>query len=256
MDLTQILTVEEATAAVAPLNPDLILCAGAMTYVDGCEEAPELASRANTYGPAALAEYAHNRSVQFVYFSSDYVFGGTADQPGPYAETSGPHPLSVYGRTKLDGERMVLRVHPEALVVRTSWVYGPDAAGKNFISSLVRALRAGKRVQVPSDQISTPTFNRDLARVTLKLLGSECHGIVHVTGPERMSRLELAQTAAKVFDCDVGLLTGVSTDSLRQKAKRPLLSGLISHRLRDLDHELELRPLLEGLKATAATLES
>ena len=254
LDLAKILKVDEAAAALAPVKPDLILCAGAMTFVDGCEEHPELASRVNTYGPAALAAYAHRRNIPFVYFSTDYVFDGSAEHPGPYAEEAETHPLSVYGRSKLDGERAVMRVHPEALVVRTSWVYGPDAAGKNFISSLLRALRAGERVPVPSDQISTPTLNRDLARVTLELLGSGCHGIVHVTGPELMSRLELATAVAKFFGLEGGLLEGVPTASLGQLAKRPLLSGLVSHRLREIDYGTELRSFHEGLQETAAAL--
>ena len=254
VDLSRILTEADAVAAVGEARPDLILCVGAMTFVDGCEDNPEQASRVNAYGPSALAAYAHRRGLPFAFFSSDYVFDGSAERPGPYAEDAPTHPLSVYGKTKLEGERAVLRVQPRALVVRTSWVYGPDAAGRNFISSLVRQLRAGDRVRVPSDQISTPTLNRDLAQTTLALLRSELHGIVHVTGPERLSRLALAQAVARFFGLDPGLVDGVPTAELGQKAARPLLSGLISGRLEEIGVGGRPRPLQEGLELTSACL--
>ena len=201
-----------------------------------------------------LAAFAHSHSIPFVYFSSDYVFPGSAEHPGPYAEDAVPDPLSVYGRTKLEGERAVLRVHPEALVIRTSWVYGPDAAGKNFISWSLRQMRAGARVHVPSDQVSTPTFSRDLARVAVTLAGSGAHGVVHVTGPELMSRLELAQRVARFFGLEGGLVEGVPTASLRQRARRPLLSGLISRRGEEVEAQGRMRTLHEGLEETAASL--
>ncbi len=253
LDLARILGVEEVAAVLEPTRPDLILCAGAMTFVDGCEADPERASRVNTYGPSALAAYAHAHRIPFVYFSSDYVFDGTPERPGPYTENAPARPLNVYGRTKLQGEQAVLRVHPGALVVRTSWVYGPDAAGKNFISSMVRQLRAGQAVRVPSDQISTPTFNRDLAQVTLQLAAAGAGGVVHVTGPEMMSRLELAHAVARFFRLDAGLLQGVPTRDLGQTALRPLLSGLLSHRLQGILPKAGLRPLQEGLEETAAS---
>lgn len=254
LDLARTLTVEDVVRAFGEVNPDLILCTGAMTHVDGCEDQPELASRTNTYGPAALAAYARGRNIPFVYFSSDYVFDGTMERPGPYAETAEPHPLSVYGRTKFEGERAVLRVHPEALVVRTSWVYGPDAARKNFVSFLLRQLRAGERVRVPADQVSTPTFNRDLARVTLDLVASGCQGVVHVTGPELMSRLQLAEAVAQFFGLEQSLLEGVPTSSLGQRAKRPLLSGLISRRVEQVDHGAGMRSFHRGLQEMADAL--
>ncbi len=254
LDLARLLTVEDVAAVLEPTRPDLILCAGAMTFVDGCEADPERASRINTYGPSALAAYASRQGIPFVYFSSDYVFDGTPEHPGPYSEDANTHPLNVYGRTKLQGEQAVLRVHPGALIVRTSWVYGPDAAGKNFISSMLRQLRAGQAMRVPSDQISTPTFNRDLAQVTLQLAAAGAGGVVHVTGPEMMSRLELAHAVADFFKLDSGLLEGVPTRELGQTAARPLFSGLVSTRLQGILPKAGIRSLREGLEETAASL--
>ena len=250
LDLAALRTAEDAAAGLAAAAPDLVVCSGAMTFVDGCEAQSEAAFRANAYGPAALASYARQRGVPFVFFSTDYVFDGTEEHPGPYVESDQTHPLSVYGRSKREGELAVLRVYPEALVVRTSWVYGPDAAGKNFISFLLRQLRAGERVRVPADQLSTPTLNSDLARATLTLAQMGVSGIVHVTGPELMSRLELAQKVAAFFSLPENLIEGVPTSSLGQVAPRPLRSGLRSERTERWTHRSEMRSLEDGLAAT------
>lgn len=256
LDLSDLRIPADAARAVQGAEPDLILCAGAMTFVDGCEARPEEALRANAYGPSVLAAYAHERGIPFVYFSSDYVFDGTAEHPGPYDEAARTHPLSVYGQSKLEGERAVLRVHPEALVVRTSWVYGPDPAGKNFITALVRQLRAGTAVRVPYDQVSTPTFNRDLADVTLQLVGARISGVVHATGPDLVSRLELAQLVARFFQLDAGLLEGVATADLGQRARRPLRSGLRSARIDSELSGFRLRRLEEGLQLMEQALQA
>ncbi len=212
-------------------EPDCILFAGAMAFVDGCETEPGLAVRANAHGPSAVASYARAHGIKFAFFSSDYVFDGSPVHPGPYLESAQPNPLNVYGRSKLQGERATLRLHPEALILRTSWVYGTDAAGKNFLGTLLRQLAAGQRIRVPSDQISTPTYNRDLAKATLQLIAAGAFGVVHVTGPELMSRGELALRVASFFGLDSSLIEAVPTSELGQIAKRPLASGLVSERL-------------------------
>lgn len=256
MDLATLNGPADVEALVRRSAPDVILCCGAMTYVDGCEVYPQQAFRANAHGPSALASYAQYQGIPFLFFSSDYVFAGSATTPGPYTETDAPQPLSVYGESKLQGERAVLRVHPQALVVRTSWVYGPDAEGKNFISSLVRQLRAGQPVRVPSDQISTPTLNLDLSRVALALLQAGVAGVVHVTGSELLSRYALALLVAERFDLRADLIQGVATAELGQRALRPLHSGLRSQRLSEALPGMELTTLQEGLNVAAQALNT
>ncbi len=254
LDLATLNGPEDAEALLRLLVPDAIFCCGAMTYVDGCEAHPQQAFRANAHGPSALASYARHRSIPFVFFSSDYVFAGTEAAPGPYLESDSPEPLSVYGESKLQGERAVLRVHPEALVVRTSWVYGPDAEGKNFISSLLRQLRTGQMVRVPEDQVSTPTLNADLSRLTLALALAGATGVVHVTGPDLLSRYELALRIADRFSLPAHLIQGVPTASLEQRAARPLRSGLHSERLPKLLPGAGAVALKDGLDQAAAAL--
>ncbi len=254
IDLARLRTAEDATAALQGSKPDLVLCVGAMTFVDGCEDDPQRAFLVNAHGPAALASYARGREVPFVYVSSDYVFDGSDEHPGPYTESSVTRPLNVYGQSKLQGEQDVLRAYPEALVVRTSWVYGPDAAGKNFVSSLLRQLRSGQRVRVPSDQISTPTFNRDLAGIMLALVAAHASGVVHVAGPQMFSRLQLAQEIAQFFRLDETLIEGLETRNLGQRALRPLRSGLQSETLQCFVPEARLRSLQDCLELTASLL--
>ncbi len=252
LDLAALRSPEAAYEALKGAHPDLVICSGAMTWVDGCEDKPEEAHRANAHGPSTLASYARQHGIPFVYFSTDYVFDGTEERPGPYVESDPTNPLSVYGESKLEGERAVLRVYPEALVLRTSWVYGPDAAGKNFISTLQRQLRAGERMRVPSDQVSTPTFNRDLAQAALQLAHAGAKGMFHITGPELLSRYELARAVAAFFELDGDQIDGVSTESLGQRAKRPLQSGLRSERLDAELPNFRMHTLQEGLEETAA----
>ena len=249
LDLADLAESPDLLKPVEDAAPDLVLCAGGMTFVDGCERAPNEAMRANALGPAVLAAFAHRRRAPFVFFSSDYVFSGSAATPGPYDESAPTHPLSVYGRSKLAGEQAVLSANPDALIVRTTVVYGADPAGKNFLYTLLRHLRTGQPLRVPRDQISTPTWNRDLAAAVLALLDAEARGIVHVAGPERLDRLQFAQVVAGFFGLDPALVAGLPTAALGQLAARPLLSGLATSRLETLVPNLQRHDLREALQA-------
>ena len=237
---------------------DAVYCTGGMTHVDGCEAEPELAWRTNARGPGVLAAYARRRGLPFVFFSTEYVFDGFADDPGPYAEDSRTNPLSVYGRTKLEGEQRVLDAHPEALVLRTTVVYGPDPRQMNYLYALMRNLSAGATMRVPEDQVSTPTYSRDLIAAARGLVRAGATGVFHVAGPERMGRLEFAQEIARRLGLDAGLLEGVSTAELKQAAARPLDAGLATEKLRrfcgDRHLELQMRTVGESLQDCAAEL--
>ena len=221
----------EICSLLDPHSLDAIYCIGGMTDVEACEEQPDLAHRVNSRGPAALAAYAHTLQIPFVYLSTEYIFDGHS---GPYQEDDEPNPINVYGRSKLAGERAVLNSHPTALVLRTTVVYGPDPRRRNFLYSLLSALRAERTFRVPADQISTPTYNQDLARVAGELVGRRAEGVLHVCGPELLSRYDFAHAAASALGLDVRLLEAVSTARLGQRAARPLSAGLLTCRLQRL----------------------
>jgi dTDP-4-dehydrorhamnose reductase len=204
-----------------------IYCVGGATDVERCESEREWAMNVNCHGPVALAKAALH--IPFIYFSTEYVFDGV---DGPYSEESTPSPISVYGLSKLLAEQEILDLHPRALIVRTTVVYGSDPREKNFLYSLNRQLSSGKTMRVPIDQISTPTCNLDLASATIELVCTGATGIFHVCGPEMLSRYDFAVKAANIMGLDASLIAGVRTAELNQKAPRPLRAGLHIEKLK------------------------
>lgn len=249
----------DASAAAALLDPhplSSIFCIAGMTNVDACEDVPDVAHRTNARGPAALAAYARRLGIPFVYFSTEYVFDGSPANPGPYPEDAPTNALSVYGKSKLAGELAVLDAHPEALVLRTTVVYGPDSREKNYLYSLMRNLTAGTPMRVPQDQVSTPTYNQDLILTALGLVQGRASGIFHVCGPELLGRLQFAQAVATHLGLDASLLHGVSTATLGQRAPRPLAAGLATDKLRSLYPHLRMRTVAEALADCAPELNA
>jgi len=250
LDLAALSTSADTEHLLAGHEISAIYCIAGMTAVDLCEEQPEVAQAINCTGPLRLAEAASCRSIPFVFFSTEYVFDGI---DGPYNEDSLTNPLSVYGRSKRDGEQAVLDAYLRALVIRTTVVYGPDRprfkGGKqnNYLYSVVRNLTHGTSMRVPIDQISTPSYNCDVARVTVDLVARGATGIYHVCGPEMFGRLEFAHSIAAEWGLDASLLHGVSTASLKQKAARPLNAGLLTDKLRKNHPDLRMRTLKEAL---------
>ncbi len=236
-----------ADTLLGPYDLRAVFCMAGLTDAEGCEDKPQLAERTNARGPGVLAGYARRRDLPFVYYSTEYVFDGDPRRPGPYREDDPTHALSVYGQSKLDGEVAVLRAHPGALVLRTTVVYGPDARGKNYVYSLMRNLGAGRRMRVPADQISTPTYNRDLVRTTLGLVDAGATGVWHLCGPELLSRMEFAEQVAGFLGLDAGLLDPVPTAELGQRAARPLAAGLAIDKLRSRFPELRMRTVSESM---------
>jgi dTDP-4-dehydrorhamnose reductase len=133
-------------------------------------------------------------------------------------------------------------------------VYGPDPRQMNYLYALMRNLSTGAKMRVPEDQVSTPTYNRDLIAVALGLVREGAAGVFHVAGPERMGRLEFARQIAQQLGLDSSLLEGVSTAALGQAAGRPLDAGLATEKLRRLHPDLRMRTLAEGLVDCAAEL--
>ena len=211
---------------VEVLRPDWLFLAAAMTNVDGCEIDQEAAIAINADGPGAIASAAHAAGARTIFFSTDYVFSGVS---GPYTERDEPRsvPLSAYGQSKLRGEHAVLQADPRAVVVRTTTLYGPEARGNNFAYRLAADAKATRVTRVPNDQVSTPTYNRDLGEFVRKLTNTDPRGVIHFSGDELMNRVEFAERLAQAGGLHVRL-DPVPTDQLKQLAKRPLAGGLRS----------------------------
>jgi dTDP-4-dehydrorhamnose reductase len=156
---------EAITPLLERLQPRLVVNAAAYTAVDKAESEPEAAARANAGGPGLIAAWCAQAGVPLIHISTDYVFDGA--KGAPYLETDTPNPIGIYGATKREGERIVLGLHPQAIILRTSWVYA--AQGKNFVRTMLGAARKTDRLRVVADQIGCPTDAHDLAAAILAI---------------------------------------------------------------------------------------
>jgi dTDP-4-dehydrorhamnose reductase len=163
LDLADPASIREGVRAA---SPDVIVNCAAYTAVDRAETDREAAHAANAVGPGVLAEEAKRRGALLVHFSTDYVYDGT--KPAPYVEEDAVNPLSVYGATKLDGERAIAASGAAHVILRTSWVYGPR--GRNFLFTMLRLGRERPELRVVDDQKGAPTSSRALARLVRELL--------------------------------------------------------------------------------------
>jgi dTDP-4-dehydrorhamnose reductase len=183
-----------AADAVGQEKPDLVINAAAYTFVDRAEDEMEKARAINALSPAAMAQACAGRDIPFVTFSTDYVFDG--EKAGEYCENDPVNPVSVYGRTKEEGEALVRSAHRRHLIFRTSWIY--SARGANFVRTMLRLGAQASAVRIVSDQVGKPSFAGDLAGATIlaaqKLLqGSDIFGTYHVAGTGHASRYDFAQ---------------------------------------------------------------
>jgi len=231
--------------------PEWIFCPGGLTHVDWCEEHPDEAFQINVAGPLVAARAGAGVGAGFVYYSSEYVFDG---ERGPYREEDPPRPLSVYGKTKLQAEQAVLAEFRRALVIRTTVVYGPERQGKNFVYQLLRRCRVGEAVRIPRDQVSSPTYNEDLAAASVELAERDVPGLFHVAGADVLDRYAFARLACQIFGVDASRMEPVTTASLKQPAARPLRGGLRIGKAQGL-LTTALRPAEAGLRAMRAALE-
>jgi dTDP-4-dehydrorhamnose reductase len=201
------------------LRPDAIVHCAAATGVDWCEDNPQQAEAINVQASATLAEIASNLHARFLYVSTDAIFGGNK---GDYVETDEPAPLNVYARTKLAGEREVLRRHPAAIVARVN-IYGWNAQHKESLAEWVlRRLEEGRDVPGFMDVFFTPILVNDLVPVLFAMLQHELAGVYHVAGSERISKFEFARGVATAFGFDPARVTACQVQDMNLRAARPL----------------------------------
>jgi dTDP-4-dehydrorhamnose reductase len=223
---------------VRAIAPDAIVNAAAYTAVDRAESEPELARAINAIAPGILAEEAHRLDAVLVHYSTDYVFDGT--KPEPYTESDSPNPLSVYGRTKLEGERAIGASGCRHLTLRTSWVYG--TRGSNFLLTMLRLARERRQLRIVDDQIGAPTWCREIAQATAALLARPdlaapgIGGLYHLTARGATSWFGFAQA---IFESPEMARIGVTppaieaipTSAYPTPARRPANSRLDCARL-------------------------
>ena len=224
--------VRDAVAdAIGATRPDVVVNCAAFTNVDGAESAGDAAMATNGVAPGIVAEEAGRARARMLHISTDYVFDGCANSP--YAVGATPNPLSVYGATKLEGERRVLAAGIGAVVVRTAWLH--SSVGTNFVRTAVRLLTSGKGMRVVDDQIGTPTRARHLATALWRLAEQrDVAGIVHFTDAGVGSWYDVAMAVVDSLRDRGKLAAGASVEPIssaqwRSVARRPLYSVLDKH---------------------------
>lgn len=214
---------DDVRAIVERYEPELVIHAGAMTDVDGCERDAALAYQINALGSQNIAACASQASASLVYVSTNFVFDGEAAEP--YHEFVATNPISVYGASKLAGERAVRALCPRHYIVRTAMVY--DETGRNFVNTMLRLAEERPSLNVVADQVGNPTYAADLAGAIWRLIEKPAYGTYHLTN----------EGTASWFDWAVATLqaTGSSTPvepvpaSAYQRLARPPRNGALAN---------------------------
>ncbi|HVL22655.1 MAG TPA: dTDP-4-dehydrorhamnose reductase [Thermomicrobiales bacterium] len=216
--------------AFGEAHPAIVIHGAAYTDVDGCEQDPERAERVNHIGSHTVAEAARRVGAWLLGVGTDFVFSGDASTP--YAEDAPIGPISVYGASKLAGERAVLAASPHFAVARTSWVFG--GAGKHFPRTVVAMLRDRGAMAVVDDEVSCPTFAGDLAEALVALLPHRPAGVLHLTNEGPVSRFAFARAIAGEAGFDPACVSPTTTAEFLEKyplpARRPAYSALANRR--------------------------
>ncbi|MGU3497386.1 dTDP-4-dehydrorhamnose reductase [Mycobacterium sp. C31M] len=241
-----------ATAEVVRAGDTVVNCA-AYTKVDAAEADPERARAVNVTGPAHIAQACARAGAALIHVSTDYVFDGVFPhgQPRPYEIDDRTAPLSVYGKTKLDGERAVVEAMPDARVVRTAWIY-EGGTGSDFVAALRRAAAGSDPVDVVTDQVGSPTYVVDLCAALLRIIDEPPTApILHVANTGAVSRFEQVRAIFEEVGADPGRVRPVTSDRFPRPAARPPYSALSGVK----SAEAGLRPLRHWREALTEALE-
>ena len=213
---------DDVRRKLGAMNFDVLINAAAFTNVDACETERDRAFRINAEGPGVLAEICNEKDAKLIHFSTDYVFDG--EKRAPYTEEDQANPISAYGESKLAGEKNVLAAENGHLVVRVSWVFGPDRP--SFIDAMIKRAQQDEKIDAISDKFSTPTYTRDIARMLPQFFDrSLAGGILHFANAGKCTWQEYAQWA---LDCcrDAGIsLKGRTVGALKLSEMTRLRQG-------------------------------
>ena len=218
VDITRQSSVE---AYLADRRPDLVMNCAAYTDVDGCEKETELAMAVNGVGPGHLAQVCVKQGSRLVHVSTDFVFDGCS--PRAYRPDDEPSPLSVYGLSKLTGERAVQAGGDEHLIVRTSWLFG--RSGKHFVSTIRRLAAERDHLDVVDDQVGSPTYADDLACAMVWLVEARARGVYHFRNEGHCSWYDFAQAIVAEFGLRADIRP-IKSEQLARPAIRPPWSVL------------------------------
>ncbi|TDE29149.1 dTDP-4-dehydrorhamnose reductase [Flavobacterium ranwuense] len=216
---------------LAVINPQIIINCAAHTAVDRAELEFELSDVLNHQAVAVLAQWSHANDCKLIHVSTDYVFDGTAATA--LTETADPNPINVYGVTKLAGEKSCLQENPNAIIIRTSWVY--SRFGNNFVKTMSRLMQERDSLNVVNDQIGSPTYGADLAQAIMSIM-IHTHwqaGIYNFSNEGEISWYQFALAIKEIggFDCEIN---GIPSSAYPTPAKRPQYSLLDKSKIKNV----------------------
>jgi dTDP-4-dehydrorhamnose reductase len=230
---------ENIQSVLETYQPDAIINTAAYTAVDKAETEKELAYTVNAKSVEVIAAYAALKNIPFITFSTDYVFTGTATEP--YSTETSIAPLNFYGSTKADGESIAIAANPNTIIVRTSWVF--SSHGNNFVKTMMRLMKERDSLNVVADQKGRPTYAKDLAIATMKMIetidaGKNIKGIYHFANQGETTWFEFAKKIQSTagLTCDVH---PIQTADFPTPAKRPAYSVLDTSKI-EKDLEIEI----------------
>ncbi|MCJ7841368.1 dTDP-4-dehydrorhamnose reductase [Lederbergia sp. NSJ-179] len=218
LDITDENKVNEAVRSV---KPNLVIHAAAYTAVDDCESNRKKAFEVNSFGAYYVAKAAKEVGAAMVYISTDFIFNGKKKEP--YTVNDAPDPLSIYGKSKLLGERLVQLVLKECYIVRTAWLYGQN--GENFVKTMLHLAKKDREFFVVNDQMGSPTYTKDLAIAIKQLIGKK-FGLYHISNTGSCSWFTFAQSILSMAGYNPALVKPISTKDYGVVAQRPAFSVL------------------------------
>jgi len=222
MDITN---EEEVERIIIGYKPNIIFHCAAYTAVDKAEEDKELCYDVNVNGAKYVAKYANIVGARVIYISTDYVFDGTKD--GVYIEEDEVCPINYYGKTKYLGEEEI-KLCSDYLIARISWVFGIN--GKNFVKTMLKLSETKSELSVVADQVGSPTYTVDLAKLLVEISLTTKQGIYHITNEEYCSWYEFAKYIFEVNNIDIKV-NKVNTSEYKTIARRPINSKLSKDKL-------------------------
>ena len=215
---------KEVNQTIKQFSPHVIINCAAMTNVDACELNQKQCWDVNVNGVKHLANAVAKLGTHFIHLSTDFVFDG---EDGPYNENDIPNPLHYYAKSKLESEKIVKESCVNWSIARTIIIYGitDNMSRSNLVLWAKGEIAKGNTINVVNDQFRSPTLAEDLAKGCISIMDKNAHGLFHLSGPTRYSILEMVYMVADFYNLDKSLINPVSSKSLNQPAKRPLVTG-------------------------------
>lgn len=245
MDLT---STEQIKECIENVKPEAIIHCAAYTAVDKAEDEEELCRRVNAIATKEIAEHAKELDIPMIYISTDYVFDGTKN--GEYKEEDTPNPINVYGKTKHEGELYVQKLLEKYYIVRISWVFGEN--GNNFVDTMFRLSKGRDKLNIINDQVGSPTYTKDLARLLVDMIETDKYGIYHATNEEYCTWYEFANEIFNVYNASIEV-NPIATSEYPTKAKRPMNSKMNKDKL-NINGFIKLRAWKDALKDYIETI--